>query len=93
MLTLLAASSAATAQDAGPDVGRNLAATCAGCHNATVGSSNGIPAIAGRSREWLASALKDFKEGRRQGTVMGQLAKGYTDAQLDAVAEYYAAKN
>ena len=31
-----------------------------------------------------------FKSGVRPGTVMPQLAKGYSDAQIDALAGYFA---
>lgn len=92
IVTLLALPLGAWAQSADPNLGRNLAATCANCHSVTGKTNNGIPAIAGRQQETLARQLRDFKEGKRQGTVMNQLAKGYTDAQLDAVAEYYAAR-
>jgi len=36
--------------------------------------------------------LKEFKDGRRPATVMHQLTKGYTDAQLESIAEYFAAQ-
>jgi cytochrome c553 len=34
--------------------------------------------------------MKAFKEGTRPATVMHQLTKGYTDAQIDSIATYYA---
>jgi len=30
--------------------------------------------------------MKDYKAGKRPGTVMHQLAKGYTDAQIEQIA-------
>ncbi|NDF92192.1 MAG: cytochrome C, partial [Betaproteobacteria bacterium] len=33
-----------------------------------------------------------FKEGRRTGTIMHQLAKGYTDEQIEAMASYLSAQ-
>jgi sulfide dehydrogenase cytochrome subunit len=36
--------------------------------------------------------LLDFKEGRRPATLMHQLAKGYSDAELKAIATYFAAQ-
>ena len=92
LTALLAVPFAAAAQGADPNLGRNLAATCAGCHNITGNSLTGMPGIAGRSKESLASTLKDFKDGKRPATVMHQLAKGYSNEQLDLIAAYFAAQ-
>ena len=93
LIALLAAcSKSATAQGTDPNLARNLAATCANCHNTTGRSVANTPAIAGQPKEVLAKALRDFKEGKRPATIMHQIAKGYTDAQLDLLAEYFAAQ-
>ncbi len=89
-LTLFAFPLASIAQ--GADAGRNLAGSCSACHNITGHAVTGMPAIAGRSREDLLRTLKDFKEGKRPATVMHQLAKGYTDGQLELIAAYFAAQ-
>jgi sulfide dehydrogenase cytochrome subunit len=34
--------------------------------------------------------MKDFKNGNRKGTIMGRIAKGYTDEQIDALAKFVA---
>ena len=80
----------AMAQGSDPNLGRNLAASCAGCHGITGNTLTGMPPLAGQSREALLRTLKDYKEGKRPATVMHQLAKGYTDAQLELIAAYYA---
>ena len=72
--------------------GRNLAAACANCHGTNGVSSGGMPALAGQPRQYLAQTLKDFRDGRRPGTIMPQLAKGYADNQIEALAEYLAAQ-
>ena len=82
----------AMAQGTDPNLARNLAATCANCHNITGKSLTGMPGIAGRSKESLASTLKDYKDGKRPATVMHQLAKGYTNEQIDLIAAYFAAQ-
>ena len=48
--------------------------------------------LAGRQRAELLQQLKDFREGKRPATIMHQLAKGYSDAQLEAVATYLSAQ-
>lgn len=92
LAALLAVPLAAVAQGADPNLGRNLAATCTNCHNTTGKTLPGMPGIAGQPKEVMAKTLKEFKDGKRAATIMHQLAKGYTDAQLDAVAAYFAAQ-
>ena len=73
--------------------GPRLVATCAGCHG-TNGATQGntLPPLAGQPRDQLLAALKDFKAGKRPATIMTQLAKGYTDEQLEIIAAYLAAQ-
>lgn len=89
---LLALPLAAAAQGTDPNLGRNLAATCAGCHNITGSAVSGMPSVAGQSKDALLRKLKDYKTGKQPATVMHQLAKGYTDGQLELIAAYYAAQ-
>ena len=42
----------------------------------------------GRNRPLLES-LQGFKAGTRPATVMHQHAKGYTDAELEVLADYF----
>ncbi len=73
--------------------GPRLAASCAGCHG-TNGATQGnaLPPLAGQPKDQLLAALKDFKAGKRPATIMTQLAKGYTDEQLEIIAAYFAAQ-
>jgi cytochrome c553 len=82
----------ASAQGTDPNLGRNLAATCAGCHNISGKAAPGMPGLAGQSKERLVNTLREFRDGKRPATVMHQLAKGYTDGQLELVAAYFAAQ-
>jgi cytochrome subunit of sulfide dehydrogenase len=81
----------ALAQDL--NIGRSLAATCANCHG-THGRPKGasIPPLAGMKAEVMLELLADYRSGRQAGTVMPQVAKGYTEAQLRLVAAYFAAQ-
>jgi cytochrome subunit of sulfide dehydrogenase len=69
--------------------GRSLVATCAACHG-TEGRSvtDEVPAIARMPRDTLAARMKEFRDGKRPATVMHQLAKGYTDSQIEQIAAY-----
>ena len=67
-----------------------LANTCAGCHGPN-GISNGplTPSIAGLPKEYLAESMRDFASGKRPSTVMQRIAKGYTDADIKDLSEYF----
>ena len=93
---LAAVAPAVQAQAGAPDpnLGRNLAATCANCHGtggrAVEGSA--VAGLAGRSRDDIVRAMNEFRDGKRQATIMHQLAKGYTPEQVDALAAWFAAQ-
>jgi cytochrome subunit of sulfide dehydrogenase len=67
-----------------------LANACAGCHG-TLGASAGLsmPTLAGQSKKAFVESMKDFKTGTRPATVMGRLAKGYTDEEIEAMADFF----
>jgi sulfide dehydrogenase cytochrome subunit len=78
---------AAPAKAADGDI---LALSCAACHGTDGKSAGSIPAIAGKNRAFLETSLADFKSGKRTGTVMNRLAKGYTDDEIKALAVFFA---
>jgi sulfide dehydrogenase cytochrome subunit len=83
--------SVGTVQAQAPNAGRNLAATCFTCHGTDGRSVGGIPpSLAGQDRNYLLQAMKDFKAGKRPATIMHQQAKGYTDQELEVIADYFA---
>ena len=43
-------------------------------------------------RQLSESQMKEFKSGARPATLMHQLAKGYSDEQIEAIAAYFAAQ-
>ena len=81
------------AQPADPNLGRNIAATCANCHGTNgVTQGGGLPSLAGQSKDELVRKMQDFKSGRAPSTIMTQLAKGYTDEQIELAASFFAAQ-
>ncbi len=82
--------SAAQAQDALQV--RSWAAACANCHGTNGVAQPGNESLAGMKKEDIIAKMLDFKNGRKPATVMHQLAKGYTDEQISAIAGYFAAQ-
>jgi sulfide dehydrogenase cytochrome subunit len=72
---------------------QRLAAPCAICHG-TDGRAvtKDVVPLAGLPREHIASQMRAFRDGQRPATVMHQIAKGYSDAQIDTLATWFAAQ-
>ena len=88
-LSLLACGAAASAQDT--LLARNLAAVCANCHG-TEGQARGnlIKPLAGMPADKIVAAMAGFRSGALPATVMHQIAQGFGDDQVKAIAAYYA---
>ena len=78
------------AQDS-PQV-RLLASNCANCHGTDGHSQGGMPSLNGQAKAKLVEALQEFRAGRRVATIMHQLSKGYTDAEIDQLAGFFSAQ-
>jgi cytochrome subunit of sulfide dehydrogenase len=66
-----------------------LAAGCANCHGTDGHARTGLPQLAGWPRTLMVERMQDYKNDRRKGTMMNQLAKGYEDAEIEALAQYF----
>lgn len=73
---------------------RALAANCAICHGpqgrAAPGST--VPALAGRNAQGIVVLMAAYRDGKIPGTIMHQIAKAYSDAEIAAIADYFAAQ-
>jgi len=74
---------------------QSLAATCANCHGTNGVSVPGVtvPMIHQLTESVMFERLMEYKSGKRTGTIMPQLAKGYTDEQLKTIASVLGKKN
>lgn len=100
-LLLMIALSVAVVSSAHAQRGRKASAvdanmisqSCMGCHGTDGASAAGpMPIIGGQSEGYLLETMKAFKSGARPSTIMGRLAKGYSDAELAGLAKYFAGK-
>lgn len=76
----------------GVSVAQSLAATCANCHgtNGRLPLQNDVPSLAGRSAEWIRQQVIDFRNYGRASTVMQQIVRGYSDAEIELIAHWLA---
>jgi cytochrome c553 len=79
MLALMASAGLAQAQDAN-------------CHGTDGRAQPGMESLAGANKDDMVKKMLDFKAGRKPATIMHQLAKGYSDEQITAIAGYFAAQ-
>lgn len=93
LVTVVAAAFAlpVAAQDAASLQAAVLAAGCAQCHGTNGHPVAGTTApLASQPSERFLQAMRAFRSGTRPSTVMGQIARGYSDADLQALAGYFA---
>ncbi len=91
----IAAFAASPAQAASKEyiAGQRLAATCANCHGTNgVAAGGGFLPLAGMPGSLIFANMKAFQAGTRPATIMHQIAKGYTDEQIQLMAAFYAAQ-
>lgn len=90
---LLAAPSALLAKG-DPNAGKNKAQTCAACHGTDGKSiSPTYPNLAGQHESYLVKALADYRAGRRTNPVMGPMATGLSDQDIEDLAAWYASQD
>lgn len=65
---------------------------CVACHGEDGrGQAPGQPHLGGQDRSYLRSALQAYRDGRRRDPVMGGVAGALSPADIDALADWYAA--
>ena len=59
------------------------------CHG-TAGTAQGaMPSLAGQQKTYIVEQIKAFRDGKRPATIMHQLSKGYTDQQIELIADHF----
>jgi cytochrome subunit of sulfide dehydrogenase len=71
-----------------------MAANCAACHGTrgTVVSGSTVASLAGKPAAETVQSMAQFKAGTKPATIMHQIAKGYSDAEIAAIAAYFASQ-
>ena len=69
-----------------------LSNSCAACHGTDGRSPGAIPSINGKSTQFLVQALHDFQDGKRPATVMGRHATGYSDEEIQLIADFFSSR-
>jgi len=66
---------------------------CTACHGENgVGTAAGAPNLGGQRRGYLVQQLSNYRDGSRSGGPMNALAGSLSDADIEALADWYAAQ-
>ena len=68
------------------------AASCSGCHAESPGVVTPVPRIVGLDASTMVKAMREFRAGARPATVMDRIAKGFSDEEIKAIADWYAGR-
>ena len=78
---------------AGAEEGRAKAQTCVACHGENGNSASpAFPSLSGQPKQFIVSALYQFREGKRQNEIMSPLAAKLSNADMNDLAAYYASQ-
>ena len=66
-----------------------IAQACVGCHGQAGAGSGSVPKIAGYSRDLFIAQWAAFRNKERPATMMDRIAKGYTEAEVALLADYF----
>jgi cytochrome c553 len=84
---LMAPIDPALAVSPGPPPG---ASSCSGCHAAGSKVNTFVAPLVGRKAADTVAQMQAFKTGQQPSTIMGRIAKGFSDAEVQAIADWYA---
>ncbi|HEV2572374.1 MAG TPA: c-type cytochrome [Beijerinckiaceae bacterium] len=70
-------------------LGEYLSTTCVSCHRPDGQSAEGIPSITGWPSDQFVAVLKAYRDKTREHQIMNSLTSGLSDADMDALAEYF----
>lgn len=89
MVALMALLAGAAHGQAGPN-GLALSLNCSTCHGLDGKGAIAVTPLKGMPAGVIVQSMKQFKAGERPATIMNRIAKGFTDEEIQAVADYLA---
>ena len=68
---------------------QGLAVGCLGCHGNNPRGQGFLPSLKGLPESQFKAAYADFASGKRQGTVMPRIVRGYSEKDWELLAHYF----
>ena len=66
------------------------ATSCSGCHVPLAAGALAVPSLEDRTAASIIADMRAFSSGERPSTVMGRIAKGFSEDETRAIAEWLA---
>lgn len=77
-------------REANADGLANMTATCSGCHGAQgIATNPQFPNLAGQQRNYLATQIRAFRDGKRIEPTMQAIVAKLTDKKINQLATHY----
>ena len=67
-------------------------AACSNCHPKAASGGDALRPLMGRAASDIISVMTAFRSGKRPATVMGRIARGFSDGEIADIAAWYAAQ-
>jgi len=68
------------------------AASCSSCHPTSAKVQTPVPRLIGRKPVDIVAAMLAFRSGQKPATVMDRIAKGFSEAEIRAIADWLGAQ-
>ena len=65
------------------------AQACIGCHGPDGRGQGSVPKIAGFKKDLFVAQWAAFRGNLRPATIMNRVSRGYSDAEVEALADYF----
>jgi cytochrome c553 len=70
---------------------KSLADKCDRCHGLSVQNPKmAVPKINGQNKDYLVMALRAYRDGKRESSMMHKMSLPYSDTVIDSIATWYA---
>ena len=91
--TLLSIALPVAAASGDAEVGKKKSTPCAACHGANgVSASDAFPNLAGQYEDYLETALKHYKSGKRKNAIMSGQVANLSEKDIMDLAAYFASQ-
>ena len=92
-ILIIAVSAIATVDAAEPIAKRpsveRMAHACSGCHGTYGHAIAPTPVLAGMAEEGFVQAMREFKAGQRESSIMNRIAQAYSDEEIVGMAQFF----
>ncbi len=78
--------------DVVPNTVKEVVEKCNRCHDADSNPAMAVPTMNGQDRDYLVMALRAYRDGRRQSSMMHNMSFAYSNAMIEGIASWYASQ-